>query len=173
RRAAAGLWRYGRHGGRSIARVGDVSPRGVPEVGVSCCVLILMDQSTEDVAATQPAEVRGTPCFGSLGRHRRRVGQAAVRAALVVMLDLDPQDTDKLMAADDQQLLKTVPPQRAATALALGARTGVQTTSAQVERHTSSNALVNMASRSRIRNLHAVARSPTPTTISRACCAPH
>jgi len=42
------------------------SPRGVPEVGVSCCVLILMDQSTEDVAATQSAEVRRSPCFGSL-----------------------------------------------------------------------------------------------------------
>jgi hypothetical protein len=29
-------------------------PRGVPEVGLSCCVLILVDQATKDIAATQP-----------------------------------------------------------------------------------------------------------------------
>jgi hypothetical protein len=29
---------------------------------VSCCVLVLVDQPTEDVAATQPAQVRRTPC---------------------------------------------------------------------------------------------------------------
>jgi len=28
--------------------------------------------------------------------------KAAVRAALVVMLDIGPQDTDKLLAADDE-----------------------------------------------------------------------
>ncbi len=52
--------------------------RGVSEVDSSCCWLILVDQSTEDVAATQPAEVRRTSCFGMLRRHRRCVGQAAV-----------------------------------------------------------------------------------------------
>src|SRR6266511_3038859 len=46
-------------------------------------------------------------------------------------------------------------------------------TSVPVERHTSSNALVNLASRSRIRNLHAVAPSPRPTTMFRACWATH
>ena len=65
------------------------------------------------------------------------------------------------MATDDQQLIeaprRTVPIQRSATALALGARMGVQITSAPVERHTSSNTLVNLVSRSRIRNLHATA----------------
>jgi hypothetical protein len=50
---------------------GCYEARGVPEVGVSCCVLILVDQSTEDIAATQPAEARRTPCFDTLRRHRR------------------------------------------------------------------------------------------------------
>jgi len=89
-----------------------MATRGVPEVGVSCCVLIFVDQSTEDVAATQPVEVRRTPCFGSLRWHRRRVGQAAVRAVLVVMLDVASQDADKLLAANDQQLVQALPAHR-------------------------------------------------------------
>jgi hypothetical protein len=76
---------------------------------VSCCVLILMDQSTEDVAAAQPAEARRTPCLGSLLRHRRRVGQASVRAALVVMLDVASQDRNELVATDDEQLVQALP----------------------------------------------------------------
>ncbi len=77
------------------------------------------------------------------------------------MVNIGPQDTDKLPAADDEQLVKTlpayVPTHRSATAFALGACTGVRMISAPVERHTSSNTLVNLASRSRIRNLHAAA----------------
>jgi len=68
---------------------------------------------------------------------------------------------NELVATDDQQLVEAFPAdrptQRSATAFALGARTGVQITSAPVERHTSSNTLVNLVSRSRIRNLHATA----------------
>jgi hypothetical protein len=43
--------------------------RGVPEVEVSCCVLVLVlvDQSTKDVAATQPTQVRRTPCSDGTG----------------------------------------------------------------------------------------------------------
>src|SRR5919199_5005175 len=75
---------------------------------VSCCVLVLVDQPTKDVAATQPAHVRRTRCFRALRRHRRGMGQAAVRAALIVMLDIPSQDVNKLMATDDQQLVKAL-----------------------------------------------------------------
>ncbi len=70
-------------------------------------------------------------------------------------------ERDKVGAAQgigvSTRRLNHVPTQRSATAFALGARTGVQITSAPVERHTSSNTLVNLVSRSRIRNLHATA----------------
>jgi deazaflavin-dependent oxidoreductase (nitroreductase family) len=91
--------------------------RGVSKVGLSCYVLVLMDQSTEDVAATQPAQVRFTSRFGTRRRHRRRVGQAAVWAPLVVMLDVASQDADKLLAADDQQLVQALPADRPDPAL--------------------------------------------------------
>jgi hypothetical protein len=64
---------------------------------------------------------------------------------------------------------RTVPIQRSATVLALGARTGVQMIWTPVERHTSSNARVNLASRSRIRNLNALASSSSAATRLRAC----
>ena len=83
-----------------------------------------------------------------------------MRAVQVVMLDIGPQDTEKLLAADDQQLVQALPADRADPALGdgigVGACTGVRMISAPVERHTSSNALVNLASRSRIRLFHAV-----------------
>jgi len=90
---------------------------------VSCCGLVLVDQPTEDVAATQPAQARRAPCFGSLRRYRRRVGQTAVRAALVVMLDVASQDASKLLVTHDQQLVQALPPDRADPAL--GDRVGV------------------------------------------------
>jgi IS6 family transposase len=55
-------------------------------------------------------------------RHRRRVGQAAVRAALVVMLDVESQDTNELMATDDQQLVEAFPADRPYPALGDGIR---------------------------------------------------
>jgi hypothetical protein len=145
---------------RQVTTTGQAAfPRGVPEVGMSCCVLVLVDQPTKDVAATQPAQVRRTPCFGAPRRHRRRMGQAAVRAALVVMLDIGPQDADKLLAADDQQLVEALPTH--GTDPPFGDSVGVgrlhrcADIPVPVERHTSSNARVNLASRSRIRNFHA------------------
>jgi hypothetical protein len=66
-----------------------------------------------------------------------------------------------------------VPTQRSATALALGARIGVQMIWTPVERQTSSNALVNLVSRSRIRNLNAAARSPRSRRRLQACWATH
>ena len=54
-----------------------------------------------------------------------------------------------------------------------GTWTGVRMTSALVERQTSSNALENFASRSRIRKLNAAARSPRSRRRLRACWATH
>jgi hypothetical protein len=53
------------------------------------------------------------------------------------------------------------------------ARIGVQMLWTPVERQTSSNALVNLVSRSRIRNLNAAARSPRSRRRLRACWATH
>jgi hypothetical protein len=66
---------------------------------------ILVDQSTEDVAAAQPAKDRSAPRVPRHRRHGRQVAKAAVRTVLVVMLHIDPQHASKLAAADDQQLL--------------------------------------------------------------------
>jgi len=88
------------------------------------------------------------------------VAKAAVWTVPVVVLDIGPQDPGKLPAADDEQLVEAFSADRPDPAfgvgVALGARTGVQITWMPVERHTSSNTLVNLLSRSRIRNFHAV-----------------
>jgi hypothetical protein len=58
-----------------------------------------VDQPTEDVAMAQLAQVRPASRFGTLRLHRRRMIKAAVRAALIVMLDVAPQDANELLAA--------------------------------------------------------------------------
>lgn len=57
----------------------------MPEVGVSRCVLV--NQPTEDVAATQPAEVRRSPCSG-VPEAPAAQGPNCDAGGLVVMLDL-------------------------------------------------------------------------------------
>jgi hypothetical protein len=64
-----------------------------------------MDQTTEEVTPAQPAKDRSAPRFHKRRWHRRRVGQAAVRTVPIVVLDIGPQDADKLLAADDEQLV--------------------------------------------------------------------
>jgi len=89
------------------------------------------------------------------------VTKAAVRAVPIVVLHIGPQDTNKLPAADDEQLVKTLsahgtdPPfgngvgvgrlHRCEDDLGTGRAPHI------IER------LVNLASRSRIRNFHALA----------------
>jgi hypothetical protein len=101
------------------------------------------------------------------------VTKAAVRAMPVVVLDVAAEDANELVAADDQQLVEALPTNRPDPAFGDGVRIGRldrrAITSAPVERQTSSNALVNFVSRSRIRNFHAVPRSPTPASRLRAC----
>jgi hypothetical protein len=52
------------------------------------------------------------------------MAQAAVRAALVVMLDIASQDADKLLTTDDQQLIETLPADRADPTF--GVRVGIK-----------------------------------------------
>ena len=89
------------------------------------------------------------------------MGQAAVWAALIVMLEVASQDADKLLASDDEQLVQALPTHRGhppfGDRVGVGVCTGVRMISVPIERHTSSNALVNLASRSRIRKLHIAA----------------
>jgi hypothetical protein len=61
-----------------------------------------VDQSTEDVATAQLTNGHRTHRTSIHRWHRRRVSQAAVRAAPVVMLDVASQDAKELVATDDQ-----------------------------------------------------------------------
>ena len=89
------------------------------------------------------------------------MGQAAVRAALVVMLDVPAQNANKLLATYDQQLIKTLsadgtdPP--FSDRIGVGRLHQCADDPGAGRAHTSLNALVNLASRSRIRNSNAVA----------------
>jgi hypothetical protein len=120
-----------------------------------------MDQSTEDVAAAQPTNSHCTHRISIHRRHWRCVSQAAVRAVLVVMLDVASQDANELVATDDQQLIQALSPDRPHPTFGDGVRVGRLHGRADhldpVERHMSSNTRVNLVSRSRIRNLHAIA----------------
>ena len=95
----------------------------------------------------------------------------------VVVLDVAVEDAKEVTAAGDQEvvqaLLATVPTQRSATALALGAWIGVRMTWAPTPRQTSSKARVNLLSRSWIRNRTAVASSSRVARRLRACWATH
>jgi hypothetical protein len=100
-----------------------------------------------------------------------------VRTVLVVVLDVDVQDASKVPAADDQAMVKALLADGPDPTLGDGVGVGRPNRRADdlgtVERQTSSNALVNLVSRSRIRNLNAAARSPSATRRLRACWATH
>jgi hypothetical protein len=87
-------------------------PRGVPEVSSSRRPLIFMDQSTEDVTAAQLIWGGRIRSMSPHRRHGRSVTEAAVRATLVVVLDVDAENANKLPAADDQQVVEALPPDR-------------------------------------------------------------
>jgi hypothetical protein len=88
-------------------------------------VLVLVDQSTEDVMATQLTNGRCIHWLGTHRRHRRGVAQAAVRTAPVVVLDVDPQDANKMVATDDQQMIQALPTDRPHPALRDGVGVGL------------------------------------------------
>jgi hypothetical protein len=64
---------------------------------------------------------------------------------------------------------RNVPTNRSAKEFACGDRTGVLITRVPFPAKTPSNAVVNLPSRSRIRNLHLLARSPRSMRRLRAC----
>ena len=94
--------------------------------------------------------------------------QRAVRAVDVVVLDVLGEDSLEVMAAEDDHPIEALAPDGADDALTAsvrGARTGVVMTLVP----TAPNAAVNVVSRSRMRNLIAVARSASPIEMLRAC----
>ena len=84
-------------------------------------------------------------------------------AVLVVVLEVAVQDANKVLAADNQEAVKArladSPDPTLGDGVGVGHPIGVQMISAPVERQTSLNALMNLVSRSRIRNRNAAARS--------------
>ena len=67
-----------------------------------------MDKPTEDVATTQPINGQRTRSVTPHRRYGRTVTEAAVRTALVVVLDVAAENADKVLAAEDQQVGMTV-----------------------------------------------------------------
>jgi hypothetical protein len=61
--------------------------------------LILVNQSTEDLATTQLRKGRRTCWVTTHRRYGRAQAEAAVRAVLVVLLDIAAQDANKVLAA--------------------------------------------------------------------------
>jgi hypothetical protein len=79
-----------------------------------------VDQPTEDITAAKLTNGRYGHRISNHWRHRRRVGQAAVRPALVVMLEVAPHDVSKMLAANDQQMVQALPTHRPNPALGDG-----------------------------------------------------
>jgi hypothetical protein len=79
-----------------------VPARGVSELILLRCPLVLVDQSTQDVATTQLRKGRRTRWVTTHRRYGRAQAEAAVRAVLVVVLNIGAQDMNKVRAADDQ-----------------------------------------------------------------------
>jgi hypothetical protein len=61
-----------------------------------------VNQSTKDLATTQVSKGRRTCWVTMHRRYGRAQAEAAVRAVLVVVLDVAAQDVNKVRAADDQ-----------------------------------------------------------------------
>jgi hypothetical protein len=91
--------------------------------------------------------------------------EAPMRPPGVVMRDVGPKDALQVAAAEHEHPVQALGPNRADPPLGegvrCGARTGVWMILTPSERNTSSNAPVNLESRSRIRNRTPRSRSPT------------
>jgi hypothetical protein len=95
----------------------------------------------------------------------------------MVMLDVDAKDLLQLATANDQQPIQALgadrPHQRSPYAFALGACTGVTSTSAPSKRNTSSKLRENFASRSCSTKRTRRPCSPSTTSRLRACWVTH
>ena len=93
---------------------------------------------------------------------------------LVVMDDILDKDLLEMPTAQNKHSIEAlapeVPTERSAKALALGARTGVRMVLMPSDLKTASKLEVNLASRSKIRNLTGWVRSVSSMLRFRACC---
>jgi hypothetical protein len=100
--------------------------------------------------------------------------ECAVRAPLVVMADIDPEDVLELSAAEDEQAVQAfrrrLPTQRSMWALAFGAAVS-RITLIPSPWKTASKARLNFASRSWTRRRGRRPRSSRSISRLRACCA--
>ena len=83
-----------------------------------------MKQTAEQVASIHRASMI-LPGDGRLGRRIWRLEpECAVRAVLVVVLDVDPQDLVKVVAPEDQQPVQALGPHRTDPTLRIRIRLG-------------------------------------------------
>jgi hypothetical protein len=167
---------------RSMQAVAHPRPhrpcRGVSELTSSRRPLVLVDQSAEDLATTQLRKRRHTRWVTTTHRRDGRAqAEAAVRTVLIVVIDVAVQDANKVLAADDQEVVQALSadgrdpafgdgvgvgrPNRRAGDLGTGRAPDI------VER--SGELGVPVA----VRNLNAAARSPSSTRRLRACWSTH
>src|SRR6266699_7060002 len=74
----------------------------------SCSSLVLVNQSTKEVAAAHPGSARVADPGRSGGGIGRFQPKRSVWAVLVVVLDIDPQGLLEVTAADDQEAVKAL-----------------------------------------------------------------
>jgi hypothetical protein len=120
----------------------------------SCRPVVLMDEPTEPVT---PDDRHGA--IGQWIAHapaRRLLSERSVRSTVVVVSRCSLSTACKCrvpkMSRWSGHSLRRVPTARSQIAFARGARTGLRVTSMPSDRNTSSKALVNLVSRSRMRN---------------------
>jgi hypothetical protein len=115
-----------------------------------------VDEAAQAITSSDrtASRMRNKTLRGSICAWRAEV-ERAVWSVAVVMIDVDAQDALEVSTISDEQPIEALgahgPHDRSATAFALGARNGVLTTSTPSLRKTSSNACLNLLSRSWIR----------------------
>ena len=136
----------------------------------SRCPHILVDEAAEPVSSEHADARSGTRRGVACGR---ALVQRSVRAVGVEVLDILAQDDVEVAWSGDQDVIEAFPAQRAddrsPIAFARGAWGGVRMIRMSAPAKTASNAVVNLLSRSRIRNRNRSARSPRSMSRLRAC----
>jgi len=99
------------------------------------------------------------------GSRRRFLLQALVRAVPVIVPGVPGQDAAQMPLAEDQHVVQALtgaafPANRSADEFARGARTGVLITHVPFPEKSAPDAVATVPSRSRIKNLNPLARSP-------------
>jgi hypothetical protein len=105
-------WHPGREADNCLCHqpVPTATPRGVSELTSSRCPLVLVDQSAEDLATTHLRKGRRTRWVTTHRRDGRAQAETAMRAVLVVVLDVAVQNANKVLAAEDQEVVQALSP---------------------------------------------------------------